>query len=654
MKTLTKSLVTVAAVAVALLVAPSAYSQECANSLSVSHLNGGFYWVGLPGGTGFFGRSFLLADPTINSGSAVFFCHESTAASSNGGCQAEAGDATDSGEYHFTVNGNYASPGVTGCPGALKDGDAPLCVFATSVLNDVAYYIFAEVDYSQDVGGYLVELTHHEPGDPIGDGMTLNPTVAGRAVPVPRSSIPIPVGSQSRLDLTWDSAVIHDDCWGQTILPNICSQLPRPRKCLDGYLAFAKTTLCTQPPTGTDVGTPLTPIGQTTPLIPFGMTSASFMLDNPPTGSCTFLALGLVSGGQTAPAFGKIKDPVLGGPDRDGDGVPDGVDNCPDTPNPPDPTTGKQADRDNDGVGDACDNCLDTFNPRDPATGLQADRDGDGKGDACDNCPDTPNPNQADLDMDGVGDVCDNCGRPGTRLVPNSDQKDTDADTVGDLCDNCPGDSNLDQIDADQDGVGDICDNCGKPGTRLVSNPRQEDGVCSGGPTPGKPCLTTAECGTNGTCVIDGDKVGSVCDNCPTTANADQMDFDNDGFGDACDNCPKVFNPNQDPSVCQQGCRNVTISFTSDLGKGSGTVSWESVNEIDLIGFNVVTIDPMKGTRTQLNTDLVKCSFKDCNQGIGHPYSFIVPKHKSGHNVFIEMLTITPPSPGCGPAVKVP
>ncbi len=34
--------------------------------------------------------------------------------------------------------------------------------------------------------------------------------------------------------------------------------------------------------------------------------------------------------------------------DRDGDGVPDGVDNCPDIPNP------DQADSDGDGVGDAC------------------------------------------------------------------------------------------------------------------------------------------------------------------------------------------------------------------------------------------------------------------------------------------------------------
>ena len=44
-------------------------------------------------------------------------------------------------------------------------------------------------------------------------------------------------------------------------------------------------------------------------------------------------------------------------PDRDGDGVPDAIDNCPDTPNP------DQADSDGDGAGDACDTPPDTTPP---------------------------------------------------------------------------------------------------------------------------------------------------------------------------------------------------------------------------------------------------------------------------------------------------
>lgn len=58
-------------------------------------------------------------------------------------------------------------------------------------------------------------------------------------------------------------------------------------------------------------------------------------------------------------------------------------------------------DRDGDGVVDADDNCPDLGNP------TQADEDGDGVGDACDLCPPIADPAQADGDGDGVGDPCD-------------------------------------------------------------------------------------------------------------------------------------------------------------------------------------------------------------------------------------------------------
>lgn len=54
--------------------------------------------------------------------------------------------------------------------------------------------------------------------------------------------------------------------------------------------------------------------------------------------------------------------------DLDGDGVPDGLDNCPSIANP------TQEDTDLDTIGDACDNCVDVQNPS------QADSDGDGHG----------------------------------------------------------------------------------------------------------------------------------------------------------------------------------------------------------------------------------------------------------------------------------
>jgi len=107
-------------------------------------------------------------------------------------------------------------------------------------------------------------------------------------------------------------------------------------------------------------------------------------------------------------------------PDSDGDGIPDGRDNCIDIPN------GDQSDVDSDGVGDPCDIC-----PTVPDAS-QADRDSDGVGNACDVCPSVSDPAQADRDGDGFGDACDNC-----LDVANDSQGDSDGDGVGDLCDNC-------------------------------------------------------------------------------------------------------------------------------------------------------------------------------------------------------------------------
>ncbi|MBI5761932.1 MAG: thrombospondin type 3 repeat-containing protein [Planctomycetes bacterium] len=83
-----------------------------------------------------------------------------------------------------------------------------------------------------------------------------------------------------------------------------------------------------------------------------------------------------------------------GSTDTDGDGFPDGCDNCPLFASP------NQTDSDGDGVGDVCDPCIGTPN---------VDADADGRCDASDNCPLVANSTQTDTDGDGVGDVCDNC-----------------------------------------------------------------------------------------------------------------------------------------------------------------------------------------------------------------------------------------------------
>jgi hypothetical protein len=46
------------------------------------------------------------------------------------------------------------------------------------------------------------------------------------------------------------------------------------------------------------------------------------------------------------------------------------------------------------------------------STTLPPDRDGDGVLDATDNCPDDSNPTQGDLDGDGAGDACDDTDAP--------------------------------------------------------------------------------------------------------------------------------------------------------------------------------------------------------------------------------------------------
>jgi hypothetical protein len=68
------------------------------------------------------------------------------------------------------------------------------------------------------------------------------------------------------------------------------------------------------------------------------------------------------------------------------------------------------ADRDGDGVADASDNCPDVANPD------QGNEDGDALGDACDPCPiDT---NNADPDGDGVAGICDpHPTTPGDRIL---------------------------------------------------------------------------------------------------------------------------------------------------------------------------------------------------------------------------------------------
>ena len=137
--------------------------------------------------------------------------------------------------------------------------------------------------------------------------------------------------------------------------------------------------------------------------------------------------------------------------DSDGDGVPNEIDACPDTPKGVTvDSRGCPIDSDGDGIPDYLDKCPGT--PK----GVEVD---------CDGCP-------PDSDGDGVPDYLDQC--PGTPRDVAVDSRgcplDSDGDGVPDYRDKCPGtpkgvtvDSAGCPLDSDGDGVPDYRDRC--PGT---------------------------------------------------------------------------------------------------------------------------------------------------------------------------------------------
>ncbi|GAC1354365.1 MAG: hypothetical protein NVSMB47_07650 [Polyangiales bacterium] len=159
--------------------------------------------------------------------------------------------------------------------------------------------------------------------------------------------------------------------------------------------------------------------------------------------------------------LGFIFEPSIG--DRDGDGIKDDVDKCPDDPEDRDGFQDEDGcpdpDNDQDGILDKDDAC-----PNDPETkngiadedgcpdGLDGDRDHDGIKDSKDKCPDDPE------DKDGFEDT-DGCPDP-----------DNDKDGIMDKDDQCPNDpedkdgfqdeDGCPDPDNDKDGILDKDDKC--------------------------------------------------------------------------------------------------------------------------------------------------------------------------------------------------
>lgn len=136
--------------------------------------------------------------------------------------------------------------------------------------------------------------------------------------------------------------------------------------------------------------------------------------------------------------------------DSDGDGVPDSLDKCPDTPKGVEVDAhGCPLDSDGDGVPDYLDKCRGT------AKGVKVDASG---------CPIFN-----DEDKDGVADEMDKCpGTPaGVKVDADGCPVDSDGDGVADYLDKCPDtpkgakvDASGCPLDSDGDGVPDYLDKC--------------------------------------------------------------------------------------------------------------------------------------------------------------------------------------------------
>ena len=180
---------------------------------------------------------------------------------------------------------------------------------------------------------------------------------------------------------------------------------------------------------------------------------------------------------------------LRGGPgDKDGDGVIDSADKCPNTPKGAKVEATGCPDADGDGVADQVDRCPNTP----PGKVVDAigctDEDGDGVVDPQDRCPATPPGVKVDAtgcpldtDRDGVPDVSDKC--------PN-----TPAGTAVDPTTGCP-------LDQDHDGVADPIDKC-----------------------PNTPAGTSVDPKTGCPVDLDGDGVPDVADRCPNTPAGTAVD----------------------------------------------------------------------------------------------------------------------------------
>ncbi|MCB9764693.1 MAG: OmpA family protein [Alphaproteobacteria bacterium] len=246
--------------------------------------------------------------------------------------------------------------------------------------------------------------------------------------------------------------------------------------------------------------------------------------------------------------------------DRDGDGITDDVDDCPDEPEDFDGVADEDGcpdivyDTDGDGILDDADPC-----PKDPED-LDGFKDSDG-------CPDLDN------DEDGVPDTTDGCP-----MVP----EDLDGFMDGD---GCPDEDN------DGDGFLDPQDNCPDvPGTENGCPPSDSDG--DGFMDPVDACPSEPGVAPDG-CPIrdaDGDGLLDNVDQCPNEPENFNEYLDQDG-------CPDVK-----PQKVKIANRQIVIEEQIQFQTGKAIIRPESYGILDSV-IQVLNDYPQIEVRIEGHTD---------------------------------------------------
>jgi hypothetical protein len=188
--------------------------------------------------------------------------------------------------------------------------------------------------------------------------------------------------------------------------------------------------------------------------------------------------------------------------------------------------TADEADADRDGVRICNGDCDDTRASVFPGAPELCD----GLNDDCTD-PTWPllHPDEADADADGSKICAGDCDDHNAAIEPGAPE------TCNSVDDDCDGlvDNGLGE-DTDHDGVHDVCDNC--PTVADASQlDRDGDGI-------GEVCDA---CPADPANDADADGLCADVDNCAGLSNPSQSDLDADGAGDPCDNCPAASNRGQ-------------------------------------------------------------------------------------------------------------